>query len=260
MYKTLTSLNMKKYFLLVVSGAFALTAFAQNPTAPKTAPKPAAKPGATAPGKPVTLPATVAPKISNSMDSASYALGWRIGQNLKAQGLDPINASLFQKALQDVLQGKSSLIPEAALDFCIGTYQEANGEKKAQAGKLAGEAFLASNAKRPGVVSLPSGLQYEVIRNGKDTLRPKLTDKVRVHYHGTLLNGEVFDSSVDRGEPIVYVLGQLIVGWQEALQLMTVGSKWKLYVPSSLGYGDRGSGKIAPGSTLIFEVELLGIQ
>jgi FKBP-type peptidyl-prolyl cis-trans isomerase FklB len=158
------------------------------------------------------------------------------------------------------LQGKQPLIPEVALDNCIGTYQEAVSNQKSAGNKLAGEAFLAKNGQRPGVVTLPSGLQYEVIKNSTDTLKPKLNNKVKVHYHGTLLNGEVFDSSVDRGEPIVYPLGQLIVGWQEALQLMTVGSKWKLYVPSELGYGNRGSGKIAPGSTLVFEVELLGFE
>lgn len=254
---------MKKYLLLALCGTLALSVQAQNTALPKPTAKPAPKPAVNQRFPSVTTvpkSATNAPKFTNSMDSASYALGWRIAQNLKAQGLDPINAALVQKALQDMLQGKQPLIPEVALDNCIGTYQEAMSNQKSAGNKQAGEAFLAKNGLRPGVVTLPSGLQYEVIKTGKDTLKPKLSDKVKVHYHGTLLSGEVFDSSVDRGEPIVYNLANFIQGWQEALQLMTIGSKWKLYVPSELGYGNRGSGKIAPGSTLVFEVELLGIE
>ncbi|KAF0235552.1 MAG: FKBP-type peptidyl-prolyl cis-trans isomerase [Chitinophagaceae bacterium] len=128
--------------------------------------------------------------------------------------------------------------------------------------RKAGQDFLATNGKRKGVVTLPSGMQYEIIKAGADTApKPTLASKVKCHYHGTVLSGEIFDSSVDRGEPISFPLGNVIKGWQEALQLMSVGSKWKLYIPADLAYGDQQKGdKIVPGSLLIFEVELLGIE
>ena len=124
-----------------------------------------------------------------------------------------------------------------------------------------GLAFLAANGKRPGVITTRSGLQYQVLRAGADSTKPTLESKIRCHYHGTLINGEIFDSSVDRGEPITFPLNGVIRGWQEGLQLMTVGSKWKFFIPSDLAYGDGGTGgQIGPGATLIFEVELLGIE
>jgi FKBP-type peptidyl-prolyl cis-trans isomerase FklB len=126
---------------------------------------------------------------------------------------------------------------------------------------LEGQKFLAENAKRKGVVTTKSGLQYEVIKTGADSVKPKLNDKVKCHYHGTLINGTVFDSSVDRGEPMSFPVSGVIAGWTEALQLMTVGSKWKLYIPSELAYGDRQMGASIPaGSTLIFLVEVLAIE
>jgi FKBP-type peptidyl-prolyl cis-trans isomerase FklB len=133
---------------------------------------------------------------------------------------------------------------------------------KSSAGIREGQAFLAANAKRAGVVSLPSGLQYEVIKAGTGTQKPTLNSNVKCHYTGTLLNGTKFDSSVDRGEPITFKLSNVILGWQEALQLMTVGSKWKLYIPANLAYGDNPppGGVITAGSTLVFDVELLGIE
>lgn len=199
--------------------------------------------------------------FKSAADSASYALGLRIAQNLKAQGLDPLNMQLFQKGMQDALQAKKPLIADGMLDACIGNYQQKINKNKSSSARKAGEAFLAANSKRTGVISLPSGMQYEIIKNGSDTLKPKLSNKVKCHYHGTLINGTIFDSSVDRGEPITFPLGNVIVGWQQALQLMTVGSKWKLYIPADLAYGDQQKGDlILPGSLLIFDVELLGIE
>ena len=191
----------------------------------------------------------------------SYALGIRIAQSMKSQGFENINMPIFLKAITDVLRGNKFLIADEAINQCIGVYQQKASSLKAAGIKKEGQAFLAINGKRKGVVTLASGLQYEVIKAGTDNAKPALTSKVKCHYHGTLINGTVFDSSVDRGEPITFELNRVIRGWQEALQLMTVGSKWKLYVPSDLAYGDSGSGPvIGPGATLVFEVELLGIE
>ncbi|MGL4359724.1 MAG: FKBP-type peptidyl-prolyl cis-trans isomerase [Sediminibacterium sp.] len=216
-----------------------------------------------------TPKAVVKPGIKNTApsiafktlaDSASYALGLRIAQSFKSQGLDPINLNILQKGMQDALQSKKPIIAEDALDKCIGAYQTEIQSAKAATVKKAGKLFLEANAKRSGVISLPSGLQYEVLKAGGNGPKPTLNNKVKCHYHGTLTNGEVFDSSVERGEPITFSLAQVIQGWQEALQLMTVGSKWKIYVPAALAYGDRSTGKIPGGSVLVFEVELLGIE
>lgn len=212
--------------------------------------------------KPVVKPASLDMVFKNNADSASYSLGVRIAQNLKSQGLNPLNITAFQKGMADALQSKKPLIADELLDNCIRTYQQKIGSEKSIVAKKEGQAFLTANGKRSGVVTLPSGLQYEIIKAGADTaVKPTLASTVKCHYHGTTVNGTVFDSSVDRGEPISFPLGNVIVGWQEALQLMSVGSKWKLYIPSELAYGDRQQGdKIAPGSTLIFEVELLGVE
>ncbi len=209
--------------------------------------------------KPVT--AAAANSFTNNRDSASYSLGVRIAQNLKGQGFEAINIALLQKAIGDVLGNKKQALPEEVLNLCIGQYQQKATIEKSSKAKAEGKIFLAKNGKRKEVVTLPDGLQYEVLKTGTDTTKPTLASKVKCHYHGTLINGKVFDSSVERGEPVTFGLGNVIKGWQEALQLMTVGSKWRLYIPSELAYGDRQSGpEIAPGSTLIFEVELLGIE
>lgn len=199
--------------------------------------------------------------FKNDIDSVSYSVGVKIAQSMKAQGFDKINVALFQKAINDVLHNSKIVIPDEAINQCLGAYQQKASTEKMAGIKKEGQAFLAINAKRKGVVTLPDGLQYEVIKAGTDNTKPTINSKVKCHYHGTLINGTVFDSSVDRGEPITFNLNQVIKGWQEALQLMTVGSKWKLYIPSDLAYGDAASGPaIGPGSTLIFEVELLGIE
>jgi len=208
----------------------------------------------------IAMTATPPLSIKNGKDSASYALGYRIGQSLKGQGLQDINMAIFVKALTEGFISKSA-IPDSLIDNCIKNYQDKMSQEKITANRAAGAAFLAENAKKPGVVKLASGLQYEVIVASHDTTKPTLKSKVKVHYHGTLIDGTVFDSSVQRGEPISFPLNGVIKGWQDALQLMTLGSKWKLFIPSELAYGERSAGPvIGPGSTLIFEVELLGIE
>lgn len=199
--------------------------------------------------------------FANAADSATYALGVRIAQNLKRQGFENINQGLFMKALNAVMKGEALLIPENNLDKCIYGYQNEANSKKSLKVKQEGKAFLEANGKRNNVIKLPSGMQYEVLKNGTDNTKPSSTDRVKCHYHGTLIDGTVFDSSVDRGEPAVFGVNQVIQGWQEILPMMTIGSKWKVYIPSNLAYGDQEMGpKIPAGSTLIFEIELLGIE
>ena len=241
---------MKKTLFTIITCSLSFMVVAQTKPVIKPTVKPSAKPAAPALG------------LKNSADSASYALGIRIAQNLKSQGLSPLNSVAFQKGMADALQSKKPLIADELLDNCIGTYQQKISAEKSMVAKKEGQAFLAVNSKKPGVVTLPSGLQYEIIKTGSDTAaKPTLASTVKCHYHGTTINGTIFDSSIDRGEPISFPLGNVIVGWQEALQLMTVGSKWKLYIPAEMAYGDRQQGdKIAPGSTLIFLVELLGVE
>lgn len=208
----------------------------------------------------LTLSYTAAQALKTTKDSASYALGYRIAQSLKGQGLQNVNFELFKKGMDAGVIAKSQ-IPDSLLDICIKNYQDKMSTEKIAVNRAAGAAFLAENAKRPGVVRLTNGLQYEVMVAGTDTTKPTLKNTVKCHYHGTLITGEIFDSSVQRGEPISFPLNGVIKGWQEALQLMTVGSKWKLFIPSELAYGERSAGPvIGPGSTLIFEVELLGVQ
>ncbi len=247
--------TMKLFFSVFFLTATVFVATAQTKTKTKTQTnKPIANPIA----KKIVAPII----LKNATDSASYALGMRIAQNLKSQGLDPLNLAIFQKGMLDALQAKKPLVADELLDNCIGNFQQKISAKKSLVARKAGEDFLLKNGKRKGVVTLPSGMQYEIIKSGADTAKmPTLANTVKCHYHGTVLSGEVFDSSVDRGEPISFPLGNVIKGWQEALQLMRVGSKWKLFIPADLAYGDQQKGdKIVPGSLLIFEVELLGIE
>jgi FKBP-type peptidyl-prolyl cis-trans isomerase FklB len=198
--------------------------------------------------------------IKTDMDSLSYAIGMNIGQSLKQQGLENIDLNLMKAAMGDVMKGSTTLFTqEQAMPVIMGSMKKMS-EKKFAGVKLEGAKFCQENAKKEGVTVLPSGLQYSIMKKGEGEI-PKATDKVNVHYHGTLMNGKVFDSSVDRGTPATFGVTQVIAGWVEALQLMPVGSKWKLVIPSDLAYGDRGAGEnIPPFSTLIFEVELLGIE
>ena len=199
--------------------------------------------------------------LKTMSDSVSYSLGVKIAQSLKTQGFDDLNFAMVQKAFTDIKNGAKPIMNDEAINKCLGQYQEKKNAEKSLSTKKEGLAFLAANGKRPGVVTTASGLQYEVLRAGADSTKPTLESKIRCHYHGTLINGQVFDSSVDRGEPITFPLNGVIRGWQEGLQLMTVGSKWKFFIPSDLAYGDGGTGgPIGPGATLNFEVELLGIE
>ena len=193
------------------------------------------------------------------MDKFSYSLGLGIGQNLKSMGAGDINVEDFARAVEDVLKSRQTAIThKEARDIVNKGFAEL--EKKIHAQTIAvGKAFLEENKKRDGVVTLPSGLQYEVIKAGTGK-KPKLTNRVRCHYEGTLIDGTLFDSSVKRGQPAVFGVNQVIKGWTEALQLMGEGAKWKLYIPSDLGYGSQGAGEmIPPYSTLIFEVELIDV-
>ncbi len=201
-----------------------------------------------------------AQELKTEKDSLSYALGVLIGQNFKKQGLDDIDLAVFSKAMQAALAGAPTLMDPVTANRCATEFTNKEKEAKKKMAMAEGTAFLAKNAERKGVITMPSGLQYEVLRDGTGEI-PKTTDKVKVHYTGTLLDGTVFDSSVERGEPIVFPVTGVIAGWVEALQLMKVGSKWKLFIPQNLAYGERGAGaQIGPYSTLIFEVELLGIE
>lgn len=198
--------------------------------------------------------------LKTADDSLAYSLGVLIATNLRQQGFSDLNADLISAGLKTALKGEQTLI---ALDQCNNFVQESATNrqmKQHESNKVAGEQYLAANSKRDGVVTLKDGLQYEVITMGNGP-KPKATDKVNVHYHGTLIDGTIFDSSVDRGEPISFGLNQVIKGWTEALQLMPVGSKWKVFIPYQLGYGEQAAGgAIKPYSTLIFEIELLGID
>ena len=193
------------------------------------------------------------------MDKVSYALGLSIGNNFQNSGIKDLQVEDFIKGLTDVMEEKQPAITYDEAKEVINEYFIKLQKEKMEINKKAGEEFLHINKGRAGVVELPSGLQYQVLKQGNGA-KPSATDKVKCHYHGTLINGTVFDSSVQRGQPAVFGVNQVIPGWVEALQLMPVGSKWRLFIPSNLAYGEHGAGEmIEPNSTLILEVELLDI-
>lgn len=199
-------------------------------------------------------------KLTNRVDSVSYGIGLSIGKNLGKDGLDEVNLDVMMKAMQAAMHKDSLLMDQQQAGMVIQAYVTEARKKKAETALAKEKTWMDENAKKPGVVTLPSGLQYTVIKTGTGP-KPTLADTVVVHYHGTFLDGSVFDSSVDRGQPATFSLTQVIPAWTEALQLMPVGTKWKLYVPSKLGYGEQGfMGRIDPNTTLIFEVELLDIK
>ena len=195
------------------------------------------------------------------MDKFSYAIGLGIGQNLLSMGAKGIAVDDFAQAIKDVLEGNQTAISHTEAREIVNKYFEELEQKMNAANIESGKKFLEENKKRPGVVTLPSGLQYEVINEGNTGTYAKATDQVQCHYEGTLIDGTEFDSSYKRNEPATFRANQVIKGWTEALTMMPVGSKWELYIPYDLAYGSRETGsQIKPFSTLIFEVELLGIE
>jgi len=199
-------------------------------------------------------------ELTNEIDSVSYSLGLNVARNVKGQGLEEINIDALVKAFNDVYEDRELVLNEMEAGQCLQSYFQRAQMAMSDASKAAGAAFLAENKSRDGVVTTESGLQYEIITEGSGD-KPGLEDNVTTHYHGTLIDGTVFDSSVDRGEPVSFAVNGVIPGWTEALQLMSVGSKYKLYIPSELAYGERGAGgAIGPNETLIFEVELISIN
>ena len=198
--------------------------------------------------------------MNNELHSLSYAMGVSFGSDIKESGLDSISYSAFSVALQDVMKGTEKMSAEDASNQVRATMGKIEAERNKKL-KAASAQFLAENAKRPGITTTDSGLQYEIITAAEGT-KPTTTDRVKVHYTGMLPDGEVFDSSVERGEPIVFGVTGVIKGWTEALQMMPVGSKWKLYIPHDLAYGERGAGggAIPPFAVLVFDVELLEIE
>ena len=193
------------------------------------------------------------------MEKVSYALGLSIGNNLLSSGIRDLNIEKFNQAIQDVLGGVQPEMTYEEAKTTLDKFFKDLADKINAQNIQVGKEFLENNAKKEGVVSLPSGLQYQVLQvgNGK---KPGATDKVRCHYHGMLLDGTVFDSSVQRGEPAEFGVNQVIQGWVEALQLMQEGAKWRLFIPSDMAYGARGAGQsIPPHATLIFDVELIKV-
>ena len=193
------------------------------------------------------------------MDKISYALGLSIGNNFLSSGINKVDFDSFLKGMKDVINGGDTDMDYEEAKQVINDYFTKLQDEKLEINLKAGEEFLSINKNKAGVVTLPSGLQYEILKQGVGP-KPALTDQVKCHYHGTLIDGTVFDSSVKRGQPATFGVNQVIPGWVEALQLMPVGSKWKLFIPSDLAYGKAGAGQsIEPNSTLIFEVEILDI-
>jgi len=238
-----------------------------TPAVPKTQKAPAAKAGTTAANK---TPAPLA--LKTQKDKASYAIGMNIGKGLK-EGLKKdsvdIDYNILARGMKDALAGNTSLLTDqeaqaalVALKSDVEKHQKELHDAALAKNQKAGEAYLAANKEKPGVVTLPSGLQYKIIQAGTGPM-PAATDTVVCNYRGTLLDGTEFDSSYKRGQPATFAVGQVIKGWTEALQLMPVGSKWELVIPSTLAYGETGTprgGPIGPNETLLFEVELVSIQ
>jgi FKBP-type peptidyl-prolyl cis-trans isomerase FklB len=204
--------------------------------------------------------------LKDQKDKVIYSIGMNIGNNLKKQSID-VNPDVLAQGIKDALSGSKALMTEQEVNETIMAFQKEMSAKQierlkelGEKNKKEGEAFLAENKKKEGIITLPSGLQYKVINEGTGET-PELTDVVTVNYRGTLIDGTEFDSSYRRGQPATFPVNAVIAGWAEALQLMKVGSKWLLFIPSDLAYGERGAGRdIGPNATLIFDVELLSIK
>ena len=200
--------------------------------------------------------------ITTNADKFSYGIGLQIGQQLLKQGLSGVDAGVIALAIEDVLKGKDLRVSKEEMQVAATAYQnELNAEKLAAGDKnmAAGEQFLKENSSREGVVVLDSGVQYRIVKPGTGD-SPTETDTVVVHYRGRLLNGSEFDSSYGRGQPAELGVGQVIPGWQQALQMMPVGSTWEVWIPASLAYGSQGAGSIGPNETLHFDIELIKIK
>jgi FKBP-type peptidyl-prolyl cis-trans isomerase len=262
--------------MLVGDGYAQQTPAASTPAATTPAAPAATTPKAATTAKPpvkktgTAAKSAAAPALTTRKQKFSYALGMNIGSglgaNLKKQSVD-VDSTLVSQGLKDAMSGsKTRLTQEEAQTVLtevqneVRKQQQEKAQQAAAANKTEGEAFLAANKSKDGVVTLPSGLQYKILTVGTGP-KPTASDSVRCNYRGTLINGTEFDSSYKRGQPATFGAGQVIKGWTEALQLMPVGSKWQLFVPASLAYGERGAGaEIGPNATLIFEVELLSIE
>ena len=222
---------------------------------------PAAKKPASSTAKPAPALALTTPK-----QKGSYALGMNVGSGMRKQGVaEAVDPALVARGLRDALSGGKTAMTEdemkAALQQLaseVRSTQDAKAKEEGAVNRKEGDAFLAANKSKEGVKVLPSGLQYKVLTEGSGP-KPTASDTVTVNYRGTLIDGKEFDSSYKRGQPATFPVGGVIKGWTEALQLMPVGSKWQLFIPADLAYGDHGQGDIAPGDTLVFEVELLSI-
>jgi len=209
---------------------------------------------------PKPTPTKVAPPaLKNLMDSASYAVGISVANFYKQQGISRINANLVSKAINDQLSGGKMLMDETTANAVMNRFMSQMQAEKSKPNIASGQKFLSQNKLRSNVVTTASGLQYEVLSEGTGE-KPGPTDSVTCHYRGTFLDGKGFDNSYDRGEPITFPLNGVIPGWTEGLQLMSVGSKYKFYIPYQLGYGEFDMMSIPGGSTLVFEVELLGVK
>lgn len=197
---------------------------------------------------------SIAQKLKTKIDTISYAAGLALAEDLKGREANDLDIKIFLEAFKAGMGNKKTQIDKENAGLIFSTYLT---DLRVKPGKT----FLETNAKNPGVVTLPSGLQYQILTKGIGGAKPLATDKVKTHYHGMLISGEVFDSSVERGEPISFPLNQVIPGWTEGVQLMSVGDKFKFFIPYHLAYGERGAGAVIPPyATLIFEVELLGIN
>ena len=204
-------------------------------------------------------------ELKDQKDKESYSLGYQFGQSLKAQGVD-INLEVYKSGIQDALGGKDPTLSKEEMQKTVLELQKRlmaarQMESKGIAEKnlSEGKAFMEENKKKEGVITLPSGLQYKVLAEGAGK-SPKVADQVTVNYKGMLINGTEFDNSYKRGQPATFKTNGVIKGWTEALQLMKEGSKWQLFIPPQLGYGERGAGPVPPNSTLIFEVELISVM
>jgi FKBP-type peptidyl-prolyl cis-trans isomerase FklB len=232
---------------------------AQNSTTTSPVKSPAKAPVKTVNTKPAPPPPPPPPALKNLIDSASYSVGISVASFYKQQGITRINANLVAKAINDLMQGGKPMLDEATANAVMNKYMSQMQSEKSKPNIEAGEKFCAENKLRPEVKTTATGLQYEVLRDSAGE-KPGPTDSVTCHYRGTFLDGRPFDNSYDRGEPITFPLNGVIPGWTEGLQLMSVGSKYKFYIPYKLGYGEFDMMSIPGGSTLVFEVELLGVK